>query len=216
MLELIGAGFGRTGTLSMKAALERLGHGPAYHMAEILAEPRRLRDWSRVLGGAEPDWYRIFDGYRSTVDWPGAAYWRELCAAFPQAKVLLTVRDPERWYDSTRRTIHRFSRDPAGFPGEEGAAFRAAVRTMVWEGTFGGRFEDKAHAIRVFEEHNAAVQREIPADRLLVYRAGDGWEPLCAFLGTDVPDEDFPHLNDAASMQEAVAQATAEGGFPRI
>lgn len=217
MLQLIGAGFGRTGTASMKAALEHIGYGPTYHMLEIIAQPRRAAAWTRVVDGETPDWAGLFDGYRSTVDWPGAAYWRELAAAFPEAKVLLTVRDPERWYDSVHHTIYQFARSAPGFDltdDEMLADFKPTIDRMLWHGTFGGRFEDKDHAIRVFEEHNAAVREAVPADRLLEYRAGDGWEPLCDFLGVDVPAEDFPHVNDTGSIRDLVARTRADGKAP--
>lgn len=217
MLQVIGAGFGRTGTASMKAALDRIGFGPTYHMLEIIAEPDRVKAWARVVvDGEHPDWHEIFAGFRSTVDWPGAAYWRELSAAFPEAKVVLTVRDPERWYESAYNTIYQFALRAPGFDfgGPAVAELRPTVAKMIWDGAFGGRFADKAHAIRVFEEHNAAVQAALPADRLLVYRAGDGWGPLCDFLGADVPAEDFPHVNDSGSIQDLAARTIAEGKVP--
>lgn len=216
MLQLIGAGFGRTGTASMKAALEHLGYGPTYHMLEIIAQPQRAAAWTRAAQGETLDWRQIFDGYRSTVDWPGAAYWRELTEAFPEAKVLLTVRDPERWYDSTYNTLYQFALAAPGFDFADKpmAGFKPAIDRMLWKGIFGGRFEDKDHAIRVFEAHNAAVQQAVPADRLLVHRTGDGWEPLCDFLGVDVPAEDFPHVNDTGSIRDLVARTSAEGKAP--
>jgi hypothetical protein len=167
------------------------------------------------------DWDEAFAGYEATVDWPGASFWRELVARYPDAKVLLTVRDPERWYDSVRSTIHPAAR---GSDPRMAALMKAMpqlgqgremVDDLIWRREFSGRGDDRGYAISVFTEHNAAVQREVPADRLLVYRVGDGWEPLCRFLGVPVPDEPFPHLNDGESyrrrIDERFEQARAAG-----
>ncbi|HXJ35284.1 MAG TPA: sulfotransferase [Candidatus Eisenbacteria bacterium] len=198
-LALIGAGLGRTGTLSLKAALERIGYGPCYHMLEILTAPERARHWLEKTPSGALDWDTIFRGYRATVDWPAAAFWRELVAHYPDAKVLLSLRDADRWYDSVANTIY-----PALMQGPPERApailheFHRMAYDLIFERTFGGRLGDRAHAKRVFEEHNQAVIDAIPASRLLVYQPGEGWEPICGFLGVPVPDEGFPHLNDTA------------------
>ena len=198
-LELIGAGLGRTGTLSLKAALERIGYAPCYHMIEILSAPERGRHW---LAGAESgshDWDAIFRGYRATVDWPAAAFWRELAQRYPDAKVLLSLRDADRWYESVMNTIYPLmTQGPPEHAPEILHEFHGMVYALIFERTFAGRLADRAHAKRVFEAHNQAVIDAIPASRLLVYQPGDGWEPLCRFLGVPVPDEQFPHLNDTA------------------
>lgn len=215
-MKIIGAGFGRTGTASMKAALEHLGFGPCYHMLDVIPNPGRIEDWRGVVDDGDRDWARIFAGFGSTVDWPGCAYWRELLDAFPGAKVLLTTRDPQRWYDSVYNTIYGFymsEADPA-VPGESATTFRSTIGKLIWNDTFDGRFEDRDHAIEVFEKHNEQVRRSVPADRLLEYQVGAGWGPLCDFLGVDVPEEDFPHVNDTASMPELVERVAAEGAFP--
>jgi len=215
-MQIIGAGFGRTGTASMKAALEHLGFGPCYHMFDVLPSPQRTEDWRRVVDGEDRDWERIFAGFGSTVDWPGCTYWRELADTFPDAKILLTTRDPQRWYDSVYKTIYGYytaNVDPA-MPEELSAKFKPVVGKLIWEGTFGGRFEDRDHAIEVFERHNAEVRRSVPADRLLEYEVGSGWRPLCEFLGVDVPDEEFPHVNDTGSMPDLVGRITRDGAMP--
>jgi len=198
-LELIGAGLGRTGTLSLKAALERIGCGPCYHMIEVLTSPERGRSWLEQTRSGVHDWDAIFHGYRATVDWPGAAFWRELVDRYPDAKVLLSLRDADRWYDSVMNTIHPVMRQG---PPERAPKilhdFHEMAYALIFEQTFGGRLSDRAHAKRVFEEHNQAVIDAIPASRLLVYQLGDGWEPICRFLDLPVPDADFPHLNDTA------------------
>lgn len=217
MLQIIGAGFGRTGTASMKAALEHLGFGPCYHMFDVLPSPERMEDWRRVVLDGARDWERVFDGYRSTVDWPGCAYWKELAEAYPDAKILLTTRDPQRWYDSVYKTIYSYymSADhDSPVPDEARTRFLEVIGSMIWQGTFDGRFEDRDHAIEVFERHNEEVRRSVPADRLLEYEVGSGWRPLCDFLGVDVPAEDFPHVNDSGSMSDLVGRVTSEGAFP--
>jgi hypothetical protein len=219
-LRIIGAGFGRTGTTSLREALVRLGFDPCDHMRGNLEQPERFALWDEALrhktAGEPIDWRPLLADYRATVDWPGAYFWRELASAHPDAKVILTVRDPERWYASTLATIFTFSSrvrddDPPStrvrqlllrsvMPGmREGLRF---IDDLVWQGTFDGRFREREYALRVFDEHNHAVQETIPTDKLLVFDVKQGWEPLCQFLGVSVPaGEPFPHLNDASSMQ---------------
>jgi hypothetical protein len=196
-LQVIGAGFGRTGTLSMREALVRLGFGPCAHMRENFEHPERFAMWAEVLrrkGTGEPiDWCPLLAGFRAIVDWPGAYFWRELTAAHPNAKVILTVRDPERWYDSIQATI--FS-----LPDEQSSAL---VRDIVSSRTFNDRLSDRAHCQGVFTQHNDAVRAMIAPDRLLVFEVKQGWEPLCAFLDVSVPkDEPFPRVNEAASFHD--------------
>lgn len=217
-MKIIGVGVGRTGTLSLKAALERLGYGPCFHGRHVLDHPDRLPLWQAAAAGRPVDWHEVFAGYRSTVDWPGASYWRDLVRTFPDAKVILSVRDPERWYDSVSRTIYPMfgsGSDPraraalAAVPGLD--VMTAFNRQMIWDGPFfDGRFEDRDYAIGVFERHNAAVRREVPPDRLLVIEPGDGWAPLCDLLGVPVPDEPYPHLNDPAGFWGRVEARMAE------
>lgn len=202
MLDVFGVGFGRTGTLSLKIALERLGHGPCHHMTVMLEDPGQIPLWHRAADGEDMDWPAVYADYRSSVDWPGARWWREIAAAFPSAKMILTVRDPESWYESAANSIYAAVTapppDPAAHPVV--AQMRALAGAVIWDGTFGGRFGDREHAVRIFEEHNAAVRRETDPARLLVYEVGQGWEPLCEFLGAAVPDEPFPRANDRAEF----------------
>jgi hypothetical protein len=202
---VIGVGLGRTGTLSLKAALEQLGLGPCFHMRDMLAHLDRLPLWRAAADGAPVDWNAVFAGYGSSVDWPGAAFWRELCAFYPDARIVLTVRDPERWYDSVRETIFQLVGGGPGSPlAEESrrripgvAEMHAVNRRLIWDGpVLRGRFEDRAFAVRAFEEHNASVRRELPPERLLVLEIEAGWRPLCDFLRVPVPQSDFPRLND--------------------
>jgi hypothetical protein len=208
-VKVIGAGFGRTGTLSLKAALETLGFGPCYHMTDLYSRPCDGRLWEAAARGEPVDWEEIFGDYRATVDWPGCAFYGDLLEAYPHAKVLLAVRDPEEWYESARSTIHAVRRSAyssavADLVWKLYPAFRVTDR-VIWEGTFGGRFEDKEHAISIFERHNEEVKRRVPPERLLVYEVKQGWEPLCDFLGVEVPaGKPFPRLNDADSFRGRV------------
>jgi hypothetical protein len=204
-MDVIGVGFGRTGTLSLKAALERLGLGPCMHMIPVLEDPERARLFRKAVAGDDASLDAALDGYRSTVDWPGTYFWRYLVARYPHAKVVLTVRDPQQWYDSAFRTIYRAATAPR--PADDGMATAIDMaHAVVWDGTFDGRFGDRDFAVRVFTEHIEAVRREVPAERLLEYEVAQGWEPLCGFLGRPAPPEEFPRLNDSATFAEMAAR----------
>ena len=196
-LEVIGAGFGRTGTESMKQALEILGLGPCHHMREVMSNPAQLALWRAAARGELPDWDEAFAGYRSAVDWPSAYFWREVSAHYPEAKVLLTVRSAESWYESMARTILpvlRASTDP------DSIGLRLVARRV-----FGGRLDDRAHAIAVYEKNIADVRDAFPPERLLTHRLGDGWQPLCRFLGKPVPDMPYPQSNSTEQFHAAIA-----------
>lgn len=195
-LAVVGTGFGRTGTLSLKLALEQLGYGPCYHMVEVAQNPGHAAAWSAAADGAATDWPALFAKYRATVDWPASAFWREIVDAHPQAKVIHTERPAAAWYASAAATIYPVMKH--GAPASAPPAFHeqlAMARKLVQHGVFGDRFEDAAHAIAIYEAHNARVKREIPRERLLVYEPGQGWEPLCAFLGAPLPAAPYPKVN---------------------
>lgn len=207
-LEVIGAGFGRTGTLSLKRALEELGLGPTYHMEEVIRNPSHIRRWLLYARTNTIDWDTVFANFRSGVDFPVSCVWAELAARYPDAKVVLTVRDPQAWWESTASTIYRvrtmFPRWLVRLVPITGWYIEMTDR-LVWTGIFGGRFQDRKHAIEVFERHVAEVISTCPPDRLLVFDVADGWEPLCAFLGVPVPHRPFPRLNDASAMRRRIA-----------
>ncbi len=188
-LKIIGAGFGRTGTESMRMALNLLGLGPCHHMHEVTSNPEQLKLWRAKAAGEDIPWSVLFDGYRSTVDWPSAYYWRELIDVYPDAKVLLTTRTAESWYKSINKTIFQVLRknDDKGMIGD----------VLIRRGTFDERIEEEDHVLDVFRRHEAEVKATVPADRLLVYPVGSGWEPLCEFLGVPIPDQDYPRSNSA-------------------
>ena len=202
-IAVIGAGFGRTGTASLKQALEDLGFGPCDHMHENFDRPERFALWSEALrrkdAGQAIDWRPLLADYRAVVDWPGAYFWNELASAHPQAKVILSVRDPERWCASIQATIFPFLHHLAETGGE------SLPGDVIVERTFAHRTADRAHCLADFAAHNQAVQEAFSPDRLLVFDVKEGWEPLCAFLGVPVPNgAAFPHRNDTAEFQADV------------
>ncbi|MDQ3603237.1 MAG: sulfotransferase family protein [Actinomycetota bacterium] len=212
-MKVIGAGFGRTGTMSLKIALETLGFDPCYHMTEVFAYPEHTGFWISAWRREPADWEGVLGVYEAAVDWPACTFYEELMERHPDAKVILSVRDPERWYESVRNTIYELSvivpRHPIyriGYTFVRLFVFRGPgninlADEIIWQGTFDGRFEDKDHAIEVFERHNAEVQQRAPENRLLVYDVKSGWGPLCEFLGVEEPDEPFPRTNDTAQMR---------------
>jgi hypothetical protein len=187
-MQVIGAGLGGTGTLQAKAALERIGFGPCYHVADVQEHPEQTSLWQALAAGA-CDWHALFGPYASCVDFPACVFYAELLDAYPDAKVLLTVRDPERAYERVRESIYKLTTSP-GSPLPAGLL--QVFRDVVWAGLFGSVFEDRAHALDVYRRWNDEVATRVPADRLLVFDVDEGWEPLCGFLDRDVPEEPFP------------------------
>jgi len=200
-LQVIGAGYGRTGTVSLKLALEMLGFGPCHHMTEVFAHPQQVPLWDRVAMGETMDWDNIFSSYRSSCDWPSCTFYKELAGRYPDAKVILTLRNPKSWYKSVSATIMGAMRKPK--PGQTHVLPGIFAPLLIGEKTFGDDFSE-AHMTEVFERHNEEVRRTIPADRLLVFEAKDGWAPLCEFLGAKVPDAPYPKTN---STDEFLARA---------
>ena len=218
-LKVIGAGFGRTGTLSLKLALEQLGFGPCYHLYEIRERPGLLAPWVAALGGQTPDWSQVFEGYVSQVDWPAAVYWKELHAAFPEAKVILTLRNPDAWFDSLQATIV-----PSVTIGSEygDSAHARAVSDMVYrtiyKGLFQDRMTDRDFVLKVWQDHIDEVRRTVPPEQLLEFDVRQGWGPLCAFLGVSVPEAPFPRTNSTEDfldrkpyLRERLAEAVKPG-----
>jgi len=194
-LQIIGAGFGRTGTNSLKLALEQLGFGPCYHMFELQKRPQDMPFWGQAIYGETVDWERLFGEFRSAVDWPVCAFWEPLSNAYPKAKIILTERDPEQWYESSMSTIFKIMEQPADDLKEHRRVLRNLVRELIFRQFFADRHHDKDHAIRTYLAHNARVRQTLPAERLLCFESSQGWEPLCAFLGVNVPDTPYPVTN---------------------
>jgi hypothetical protein len=200
-LKVIGAGLGRTATFSLKFALEHLGFGPCYHMSEVFAAARRnVPLWLDVIHG-KPDWDAVFDGFQSTTDSPACTYWRELAAFYPRAKVILTVRDPDSWFDSVSETI--FSPKMQG--SLAGSPVGAMMQGVIFD-AFGGRVNDRAFMTDWFVKRNQAIVDSLPRDRLLVFSPKEGWNPLCAFLGVPVPDAPFPRVNSRDELNQATSE----------
>jgi hypothetical protein len=223
-MDVIGVGMGRTGTLSLKLALEELGYGPCYHMKEVMDRGDRIKAWRRVGEGAPADWDELYRGYRATVDWPGAFYWRELVDAYPKAKVILGVRDPERWADSMSQTLWRwplrrrnlFSRWMYTLFSAVNPSSLAVPRMLdhVWDQIFDRRNFDKPGdrevAIKSFVRHNEEVKAYVEPGRLLVYQISQGWEPLCEFLGVPVPQTPMPRVNESAEFRRDMVARTVK------
>jgi hypothetical protein len=189
-LRVVGAGVGRTGTASLKVALEQLLDGRCHHMLEVINDPSQVPGWTDAIEGRPVDWQQLLDGYVALVDWPGAAFWQELTDANPDALVLLSVRDPEAWYRSASNTIFNvFEHAP---PGMEG--WFASVHELFSD-RFCGDLGDAEAMMDAFVRHNEQVRAGIPADRLLEWTPTEGWEPICARLGVPVPAEPFPRTN---------------------
>jgi hypothetical protein len=206
-LRVIGAGLGRTGTFSLKFALERLGFGPCHHMAEIWANfSDQLPKWLGVVDG-ERNWDAVFAGFSSAVDYPACTYWRELAAFYPDAKIILSVRDPDSWFESVSTTV--FSEALMGrlAQGPVKRFFDGAVTA-----DFGDRIADRDFMVSYFRRRTAEIKAEISPERLLVFEARQGWEPLCAFLGVPVPEVPYPRTNSREEMLERIAAANSAPG----
>ena len=208
-LKVVGSGLGRTGTLSLKRALEQLGFGPCYHMIEVFMNPPHAPLW---IAAAEKraQWEKLFEGYAATVDYPGARFWRELAAFYPDAKVLHSVRDPEKWFESTQATIFSPQSPARNMPSPEMKAF---FESTVFN-EFGERIHDREFLLSYFKRHTEEVVRTIPKERLLVYEVSEGWEPLCKFLGVAVPDTPFPRENSREQFAARVARGRENGDAP--
>ena len=199
-LKIIGAGFGRTGTYSLKLALDMLGFGPCHHMYEIRKNLSLLPDWSAVASGSIPDWDKMFAGFNTQVDWPGAAYWKELAQHFPMAKVILTTRDPDEWFDSMQKTIAPF----VAVRGAHKDSFQNDIGELVYETAvkpiFDNRLDDRNFCTERFLSHIVEVKSTIAPERLLEFDIRDGWSPLCDFLGVKSPTTEFPVSNSSAEF----------------
>jgi hypothetical protein len=214
-LKVIGAGMPRTGTLSLKHALEELGFGPCHHMTELARHPDRWPLWERAFDGEAVDWDAIFEGFGATVDAPACFLYREIAAHYPQAKVILTVRDPERWFDSMRATIYadgyreKLAQTPIAPFMAKMLGFAARRRGIGSPGKpLASTPPDRDAAIAGFHAHNAEVRATIPSERLLVFEARQGWAPLCRFLRVPVPETPFPHFNETGKWQNILPIVT--------
>jgi hypothetical protein len=193
-LQVVGAGLGRTGTHSLQVALAQLLGGPCYHMLEVFGRPDDIPVWHAAVNGDMPDWNAFLSEYRASVDWPASAFWREISAANPDAVVLLSSRDTDGWWKSASNTIFQIA--DRELPDDEVIPrAQLAMATDMFKNRFTPDYRDETAAKRAYEAHNADVRASVPADKLIDYHPGDGWEPICNKLGLPVPSEPFPHLN---------------------
>ena len=213
-LKVIGAGWGRTGTESLKKALEILGFGKCYHMFELIKSGYDVVYWEQLSHGEKPDYQKLFEGYHSAVDFPACLYYKELMIQYPEAKVILSYRDAEKWYASASKTIFKplpklllyasrflglFNKKIAQFP----KIYEKVIRPM-FDGTLEGRTDDHDYMIDAYNRWVEDVKRSVPPDRLLVFEAAEGWEPLCRFLAVPVPPVPYPRGNDRDQFNERI------------
>jgi hypothetical protein len=204
-LKIIGAGLGRTGTMSLKLALEQLGFKPCYHMVEVF-QNNRMEQWNALVETGKPDWNKVFEGYEATVDWPACNYYRELMAAYPDAKVILSLRDPESWFASTQATIFRTLDEAGGASGPMRFAHKLITQIV------GPDVHDRAALLAAFARWNEEVKAAVPKEKLLVFEAKQGWKPLCACLGVPVPAAPYPQTNSTAEFQARAPRVAPQAG----
>lgn len=224
-MKIIGAGNGRTGTLSMKKALEYLGLGPTYHMYELFEHPERVHYWQEAYKKRNTDWNALFEGYQSSVDYPGFLLYREIYHHFPGSKVILTTRDPESWYESASKTI--FTASPNMWQKLKiltKLPFSKRMRQLMpvfaqvdylWDVVFEGKLQDKDYMIKAFVDFENEVKANIPSEDLLIFNVGDGWQPLCEFLEMPAPSIPFPRANERDKFQENL-QMIRSGKVPQV
>jgi len=200
MLQVIGAGFGRTGTHNLGLALEKVGLGPCYNFLEVTKSHHHTKFWNNAIDGKPVNWNFLFADYKSAVEWPAVAFLPELIQHFPKAKVILTLRDPESWFESAQATIFDGLELSAHNPDPVKRERSGMARRLILERTFDGKYRDKEHAIRIYKKHIQNVIELVPSNRLLQFKVQDGWEPLCIFLDRTILDEPFPRLNERAEF----------------
>jgi hypothetical protein len=226
-MRVICVGLNRTGTTSLTLALEELGFGPCYHIRTLNSEPHRVVDW--ITAERDPalaDWKRIFRGFDSAVGSPASAFWREITDEFNYAKVILTVRPADGWYESVAATLNEaLAPEPAAVrlltwqrPSQAATYAKASdeFQQRILQREVGGDFSDRERTIKAFDKHIADVKARIQADRLLVYSVRDGWGPLCTFLGVPEPDRPFPRENDRATYRRRLRAARNDVLIPRL
>ena len=202
MLKVIGLGYPRTGTMSLKHALELLGFGPCYHMIEVFDRPDDPDFWLGALNNRNIDWEDVFRDFQSTADAPACYFSEALFQHYPQAKYILTVRDAESWYDSFLATVYQAITHPENAPDDQHRKVQAMAQTLLLDTMLEGRFEDRAAAINSYNRHNSLVRSLIPRSQLLEFEVAEGWPPLCEFLEVPIPKEPFPTSNSRAEFQE--------------
>jgi hypothetical protein len=215
-LAVIGSGFGRTGTASLKRALEMLGFGPCHHMEEVLSHPEQVAHWQAFVAGKPVEWDEVFKGYRSQIDWPGAHVWLELADAYPQAKVIHSIRPEDAWWTSFSATIGKLLTVYKDMPlPPHVLAIAAAMEIAIIQQTFGCPPTDREGVLAAYRRRTEQVRAAIPPERLLVFEVTEGWEPLCAFLNVPVPDGPFPRTNSTKEFLQLDRLSTPPGNDRR-
>lgn len=202
-MKLINAGLGRTGTTSLKGALDRLGFGPVYHTTDLFTSPKDLDLWEGAMEGEEVDWRAFFAGYE-VADWPVGLFYKDIIRAHPEAKVMLSVRDPEGWFESINGTLKQMQ--SFNLPIPQVRRVKRFLNVYAIEGLFEGKVDDKAFMVDFFERHTQGVKDFVGEENLLVYGVKEGWVPLCDFLEVEAPDEPFPRLNQRGGIRELAAK----------
>ncbi|KAL0093585.1 P-loop containing nucleoside triphosphate hydrolase protein [Phycomyces blakesleeanus] len=206
LIKILGAGYGRTGTLSLCLALDQLGYN-THHMAKVITDPSQDPDLFRdaYLFPEDPvDWDNVFKGYDAAVDWPAVAFFEKLLKEYPDAKVILTERDPDQWYTSASKTIREWPGVDDTWP-EHILRARRMAKTIVCDGELRGKgFQDKQRMIDQFTRHSQRVKEIVRPENLLVMQLGEGWSRLCAFLGKEVPDLPWPHANKGDDFEKLI------------
>lgn len=215
-IKIIGAGFPRTGTNSLKRSLEMLGYEKTYHFKDLMNVPTNLPYWQELQATGNMKWDEIYDGYQASVDFPCYPWYKEHMARYPDAKVIMTVRSFESWYESMRKTIYVSGpQTPIAkisllskmlFSARLRNLFKCIkfVKNFLFNIQFEGKFDDKEFVRSVWEKHIAEVKAHVPSDKLLVFEVKDGWKPLCEFLGVPEPPEPLPHLNKKENFKQMI------------
>ncbi|MBT6074697.1 MAG: sulfotransferase family protein [Gammaproteobacteria bacterium] len=199
-LKIIGASFGRTASLSLKKALEILGYTNCYHMSEVVTKPEHSELWLRAWK-REFIWDDIFDGYQAAVDWPVAAFWPQLMEAYPEAKIILSTREPEAWYESAKNTIFKSMDEGINSKNQEIRKRILMAKEIIVDGTFNGKLNDKKHCIKIYNENIARCKKEVDSDRLITFNPKDGWDSLCKQLACPIPNVDYPFINTTKEFE---------------
>jgi hypothetical protein len=199
-LKILGAGFGRTGTNSLRVALGYLGYNTCYHMFEVKENPEHVHFWNQAYVEDNADWECFFKSYHAAVDWPAAAFWKQITSAFPQVKIIVTVRDPDEWYESVSQTIFKTMTHWEHFKNIETQRRLKMAKRIILDGIFSGQYGDKAHCLAIYQHHIEKVRETIPPGKFLEYNVSEGWDTLCEFLNKDSPDISFPHTNTRESF----------------
>jgi len=207
-MKVIGVGFGRSGTMSLKQALGELGAGPCFHMIDLIQDPSKVGPWHAAVFEGEMDWDAMFDGFESTIDWPGCTLWRDLIDAFPEAKVLLNYRDFDAFYRSLETTVYALRKaakegtlEPDASRPQPVPELWEIIDELIFARDLQGSIEDRERVREICEQRLEEIQSTVPADRLTVWKLGDGWGPLCEMLDVHEPEHEFPHLHEAAEFR---------------